>query len=103
MRKIRTYQEVTHETESGLLEQVLEQQEKLAERLSQVKSVAAIASGKGGVGKSAVAANLAVTLAKKGLRVAKNCIFFRNQVQIQNSASHLLLAYTLGVFWPNLG
>ena len=69
MRKIRTYQEVTHETESRLLEQVLEQQQRLAERLSQVRSVVAIASGKGGVGKSAVTANLAVTLAKKGLKV----------------------------------
>ncbi len=37
--------------------------------LSQVGSVIAVASGKGGVGKSMVAVNLAITLARKGYRV----------------------------------
>ena len=69
MRKIRTYQEVSHTTESELLEQVIEQQERLADRLSQVKRLIAIASGKGGVGKSAITANLAVGLAKKGFKI----------------------------------
>ena len=69
MRKIRTYQEVSHTTESELLEQVIEQQERLADRLSQVKRLIAIASGKGGVGKSAITANLAVGLAKKWFKV----------------------------------
>ena len=36
MRKIRTYQDVTHDTDSGLLEQVLDQQNRLADRLAQV-------------------------------------------------------------------
>ena len=39
------------------------------ENLSQVGSVIAVASGKGGVGKSMVAVNLAVTLARKGYKV----------------------------------
>ena len=39
------------------------------ENLSQVGSVIAVASGKGGVGKSMVAVNLAITLARKGYKV----------------------------------
>jgi len=69
MRKIRTYQDVTHETGSGLLEQVVDQQHRLADRLATVRSVVAVASGKGGVGKSAITANLAVALLARGLAV----------------------------------
>ena len=69
MRKIRTYQDVPHDTGSGLLEQVLDQHHRLAERLALVRSVVAIASGKGGVGKSAITANLAAALAARGLAV----------------------------------
>ena len=39
------------------------------ENLAQVGSVIAVASGKGGVGKSMVSVNLAITLARKGYRV----------------------------------
>ena len=37
--------------------------------VSQVKHLVAVASGKGGVGKSTIAANLAISLAKKGAKV----------------------------------
>ncbi len=69
MRKIRSYQEVTHETGSALLEQVVAQQRRLAARLARVGAVVAVASGKGGVGKSAVTANLAVALSERGMSV----------------------------------
>lgn len=69
MRKIRTYRDVTHDTGSDLLEQVVDQQHRLADRLAHVRSVVAVASGKGGVGKSAITANLAVALAARGLAV----------------------------------
>ena len=69
MRKIRTYQDVTHDTGSDLLEQVVDQQHRLADRLAHVRSVVAVASGKGGVGKSAITANLAAALAARGLAV----------------------------------
>ena len=69
MRKIRTYQDVTHDTGSGLLKQVVDQQHRLADRLALVRSVVAVASGKGGVGKSAITANLAAALAARGLAV----------------------------------
>ncbi len=41
----------------------------VAERLKGIRSVIAVSSGKGGVGKSLIASTLALTLAKKGLRV----------------------------------
>jgi ATP-binding protein involved in chromosome partitioning len=69
MRRIRTYRDVTHDTGSEMLEQVVDQQRRLAERLARVRSVVAVASGKGGVGKSAVTANLAAALAGRGLAV----------------------------------
>ena len=69
MRKIRTYREVASETESQLLEQVTEQRQRLEKRLSEVRKIVAVGSGKGGVGKSAITANLAVALARRGLSV----------------------------------
>jgi ATP-binding protein involved in chromosome partitioning len=66
MRKFRTYGEVDHTTGSELLEQVLDQRARLSERLAGIGTVVAVASGKGGVGKSAVTANLAVALAERG-------------------------------------
>jgi ATP-binding protein involved in chromosome partitioning len=69
VRRIRTYHEVEHDTRSGILEQVIAQRARLVQRLARVGAVIAVASGKGGVGKSAITANLAVALARRGARV----------------------------------
>jgi ATP-binding protein involved in chromosome partitioning len=69
LRRFRTYHEVDPRTGSELLEQVLDQRSRLADRLAGIGTVVAVASGKGGVGKSAVTANLAATLAARGRRV----------------------------------
>lgn len=69
MREIRTYFDVGEEGDSNLPDQVAAHRERVERRLARVRRVAAIASGKGGVGKSAVTANLAVALARRGHRV----------------------------------
>ncbi|MGQ0814747.1 MAG: P-loop NTPase [Gemmatimonadota bacterium] len=68
-RRFRTYNQVTHATGSQILEQVIEQRERLGARLASVRAIVAVASGKGGVGKSAITANLAAALAARGARV----------------------------------
>ncbi|NIP82403.1 MAG: P-loop NTPase [Gemmatimonadetes bacterium] len=68
MRRFRTYAEV--ESPGGdVPAQVEAQMERLARRLEPVRAVWLVASGKGGVGKSAVTANLAAALAARGLAV----------------------------------
>lgn len=68
-RKVRGYAEVVGETRSRVVEQIGEQRARLTARLARVGAVVAVASAKGGVGKSAVTANLAVALAQRGARV----------------------------------
>jgi ATP-binding protein involved in chromosome partitioning len=68
-RRIRTYSEVADPAAEDVLAQVSAQERRLADRLSTIGRVVAIGSGKGGVGKSAVAANVAAALAADGLRV----------------------------------
>ena len=58
--------------ESARLEQIKknwQQKRQITERLDKIKTKIGVYSGKGGVGKTTVAVNLAVTLAKSGARV----------------------------------
>jgi ATP-binding protein involved in chromosome partitioning len=69
MRRIRTYHDVADPGGEDIVAQVVEQAGRLAARLASVDRVVVVASGKGGVGKSAIAANLAAALARCGARV----------------------------------
>lgn len=59
----------TIQDQPNVLNQVLAQRQAVAARLAQVKHVVAVMSGKGGVGKSALTANLAAVLAIQGRAV----------------------------------
>ncbi|MFN2399961.1 MAG: P-loop NTPase [Gemmatimonadaceae bacterium] len=61
----RTYTEVGGSDRSELLEQVISQRQRVRDRLRTIGRVVAVMSGKGGVGKSAVAATLAVIAARR--------------------------------------
>src|SRR5881628_4267080 len=63
---IRTYHDLTEPDRSGLAEQIGAQRRRVAERLAVVARVVAVMSGKGGVGKSFVTAQLARDLARMG-------------------------------------
>jgi len=69
MRRIRTYHEVDDPAGAEVLEQVLAQRRRLEDALAGIGSIWVVASGKGGVGKSMVTANLAALLAEVGRRV----------------------------------
>lgn len=68
-KRIRTYRELSGEDRSGIVAQVVAQQDRVRERLSAVRHTVAVMSGKGGVGKSFVTALLATALAEAGKRV----------------------------------
>lgn len=68
MRRFRTYNEV-EPTGNDVPAQVAAQQGRVAARLASIGAVWLVGSGKGGVGKSAVTANLAAALAHRGLAV----------------------------------
>ncbi len=67
--KFRTYHQVTGADRSDLGGQVGRQRQRVRERLAPVERVVAVMSGKGGVGKSYVAAGLAAAAATRGQRV----------------------------------
>ncbi len=68
MRQIRSYHEVADPAAEDIVAQVTAQAERLRLRLESIRRIVVVGSGKGGVGKSAVTANLAAALARRGLR-----------------------------------
>lgn len=68
-RRIRTYHEVADPATESIVGQVVEQRRRLRDRLARVGRLVAIGSGKGGVGKSAISANVAAALAAGGRAV----------------------------------
>jgi ATP-binding protein involved in chromosome partitioning len=66
---VKRYGDITGDGGSDIAGQVALQQARLAARLGKIRFVVAVVSGKGGVGKSAVTANLAAGLALGGWRV----------------------------------
>ena len=66
---MRTYRELPNDAGSNIVGQVTAQANRLQKRLASVKHTVAIMSGKGGVGKSSVAANLATALTLEGSTV----------------------------------
>ncbi len=69
MKKIRTYFEVPEASASDIEGQIAARTERMHRRLASVRHTLAVVSGKGGVGKSVVTANLATALAADGLAV----------------------------------
>ncbi|MQA90455.1 MAG: P-loop NTPase [Gemmatimonas sp.] len=69
MRNFRTYGEVPATPSHPVLAQVGDQRARLGQRLAKIHHIVPVVSGKGGVGKSAVSANLAAALALRGFRV----------------------------------
>ncbi len=67
---MKSYHDIAGDGGSRVLEQVLDLQGRIAQRLAGVRHRLAIASGKGGVGKSTVTLHLARALRRRGLQVA---------------------------------
>ena len=70
IQAVKTYVGEDAEIEGNVYVKVKPRPKKIEEKpLKQVKNIIAVASGKGGVGKSTVTSNLAVALAKQGYKV----------------------------------
>ena len=69
MKLMKSYQELPNDAGSNIIGQVTAQMNRVQKRLASVKHTVAIMSGKGGVGKSALTANLATALTLNGSTV----------------------------------
>ena len=66
---MKGYRDIPGDGGSKIVEQVVAQQARLATRMAPVRATVAVVSGKGGVGKSSITANLAGALSGRGLAV----------------------------------
>ena len=66
---MKRYRDIVGDGGSNIVGQVEAQQARLGARLREVKAIVAVVSGKGGVGKSSITANLAGAFALTGARV----------------------------------
>jgi ATP-binding protein involved in chromosome partitioning len=66
---MKGYRDIAGDGGSNIVEQVVAQQARLTARMAAIRASVAVVSGKGGVGKSSVTANLAGALAGRGLAV----------------------------------
>jgi ATP-binding protein involved in chromosome partitioning len=66
---VKGYRDIAGDGGSNIVEQVVAQQARLAARMVPIRASVAVVSGKGGVGKSSIAANLAGALAMRGLAI----------------------------------
>jgi ATP-binding protein involved in chromosome partitioning len=66
---MKRYRDIVGDGGSNIVGQVEAQQARLGARLSDVRAIVAVVSGKGGVGKSSITANLAGAFALAGARV----------------------------------
>jgi ATP-binding protein involved in chromosome partitioning len=67
--RMKRYRDIVGDGGSNIVGQVEAQQARLGARLSDVRAIVAVVSGKGGVGKSSITANLAGAFALAGARV----------------------------------
>src|SRR5262245_65387105 len=65
----KRYKDIAGDGGSNIAAQVGEQHARLRTRLAEVRAIVAVVSGKGGVGKSSITANLAACWALEGRRV----------------------------------
>src|SRR5438093_13704034 len=66
---LKRYKDIAGDGGSNIERQVSEQHARLHARLAEVRAIVAVVSGKGGVGKSSLPANLAACWAREGRRV----------------------------------